>query len=86
MVFPTTDRIAVERVTPEPVREDGDAGRRRAIVIGIQQTAEHGTKTHDLEERSIDDAGLHDPRLGAETNHGELDGGKVPERADGGDA
>ena len=52
----------------------------------VQQAAEHGAKAHHVEERPADDARFHHAGLAAETDHREVDGGEVAERADGGDA
>ena len=79
-------RIAVQCSRPEPVREDRRPRGFRAIVLRVQEAAEHGAKPHHVEERPADDARFDDPGLAAEAEHREINGREVSEGADGGDA
>src|SRR5438105_2914172 len=60
---------------------------RGTVVAGAEQAAEHGPEPHDLEERPVDDSGLHHTRLGeVESHHREVDGGEIAESGDRGGA
>jgi hypothetical protein len=72
--------IAVERARPEAMRQDRRRRRPRAVVLGAQQAAEHGTQTHHGEERSADDAGAHDAWF-TQADEREVDGGEITEGA-----
>ena len=62
--------------------EDDHSGSVRSVVAGIEQSAEHRAKTHDIEIGAAHDAGLDDARF-AEADHREFNRGKIAERADG---
>src|SRR5919108_2834135 len=64
------------------MREHHRTCRRGALIGGVQQAAEYGTKPHDLEKRAVDDTRLHQARLLAETDQREVDGGKITECRD----
>ena len=63
-------RIAFERRHPEPMREHRRPRRIRAIVAGIEQTAQDRTQSHDVEVRTADHAGADLVRV-AEPDHRE---------------
>src|SRR5579859_2686277 len=63
---------------PEPVGENDDACGFRTIVLRADETAEDGMKTHHVEIRATDDAGLHLARL-TKADHREADGREIPE-------
>ena len=80
-------RVAVEGGGPETMCEDHRTRGRGTVVGGAEQAAEHGPEPHDLEERPVDDSGLHHTRLAeVESHHREVDGGEIAERGDGGGA
>ena len=76
-----TDRVALERGRPEPMRENGRAVRLRPVVAGTEEPPSHGAETHDLEIGAADDPGTHRARL-AEADHRELDGREVAKRGE----
>ena len=79
--LPTTDGSRLQRRRPEAVRQDGDAGGLRPVVLRADQAPLDRAQAHHFEVRAANDAGAHDARL-AEADHGELDGGEVAERRD----
>jgi len=74
-------RIALERVRPEAVGEDGRARGARAVVARIEQPTEDRVQSHHLEIRAADDPGAHHTRL-SEADHREADRREVAERAE----
>ena len=65
------------------MRAGAKAAGYRAVIACVQQAAEHRPKSHDFKERSVDDACLDGTRFQAESDQGEVDGGKITERRDG---
>ena len=83
--FSNHRRIALEHGGPESIGEHHRGGGLRTVVAHVEQTAQHGVETHDVEIRAADYAGADFPRL-AQSDHGEADGGKIAERVEGFDA
>ena len=83
---PNNRWVSIERGRPESISQD--RGRRgvRPIISRVQEAAKHRTKTHHLEERSVDDAGLDHAGHGPKTDQGKVDRGELAKRGDAGDA
>ena len=75
-------RIAVERGGPEAIGEDDGAGGVGAVIVRVEQAAEDGMQSHDVEVGAVHDAAA-DFAGFAESNHAEADGREVAKFADG---
>ena len=56
-------RIFPERVRPETIGEDNDAGSVGTVIFRSNQASEHGTQSHHLEIGSVDHAAINFARL-----------------------
>ncbi len=70
--------IAVERGGPEAIGEHDGAGGVGAVIVRVEQAAEHRVQAHHFEIRAVHDAGADFARF-AEADHAEADGGEVAE-------
>ncbi len=77
--------IGSERRRPEAICQDDGASRFRAVVSGVDQTAEHRPQSHHGEIGPAHDPRAYDARL-AEADHRERDLGEVAELRQGMDA
>ena len=73
--------IAVERVLPESVGEDGGSSGLRAVILLIEQAPENGMQAHDFKVGTANDSGADFARL-AEAHEREADHREVAEFAE----
>src|SRR5262245_7146920 len=69
-------RIFPERVRPETIGKNNDAGSLGTIILRPNQASEHWTQPHHIEVRPVDHAAIDFARL-AQPEDSEGDGGEV---------
>ena len=74
-------RIALERILPEAIGQYASSRGIGAVIMLVEQPAQHRAQSHHLEIGSVDHAGAHLARF-AQSHHGEADGRKLAEGAD----
>ena len=77
-IFADDRRIAIQNLGPEPVGQHHRAGGVRAVIVRVQQPAQHRMQTHHFEIRSVHHPRAHFARL-AQPDHAESHHRKIAE-------
>src|SRR5262245_50607915 len=78
--FANNRGIFRERVRPETISENDDAGSLGTVILRSDQAAEHGAQPHHIEIGPVDHAAIDFARL-TQSENGESDGREVTEFA-----